>query len=67
MMRQNWHNLPLKRGSKLTGHRLVFYNLSPMLLIIRINKMFTLCVATVLLVSQVWFLLIWKELKCDLG
>jgi len=29
------------------------------------NKMLTLYIATILLVSQVWLLLIRKEIKCD--
>jgi hypothetical protein len=35
---QYWHYMPFKKGTSLTGHKLVFYSLSPMLLIGNMNK-----------------------------
>ena len=50
---------------KINWTQAFFYNLSPKQLAVNINEMLTLYITTILLVSQVCFLLIRKELKCD--
>jgi len=65
--------MSLQKGTKLIAHRLVFYNLNPILLLWNIKKWTqVLCSDNTisqpsLEISPIWLPLIGKELKWDLG
>jgi hypothetical protein len=48
--------MPLKKGTRLNGHRLIFYNLSPILLVQNIQKWLKYYVLTVILSAQFGFI-----------
>jgi len=65
--------MSLQKGTRLIGHRLVFCDLSPILLLQNMKKWAQVLCSNnsisqpSLEISPIWFPLIGKELKCDLG
>jgi hypothetical protein len=51
---QNWHYLPMTKGTCLTGHKQVFYSVSPILLTRNTKKRLTCHVQTTPSVSPAW-------------